>query len=93
VDSIVALTILGLGAALFWLFRRIRLNVPGILVKNDSVWKPVSRGRTQLSPSNSIHVIQVADRVLVVASHSSGCNLLASWDEEGSKEEQRCAHA
>jgi flagellar biogenesis protein FliO len=74
----VALTLGLLGGALWWLRR-----------KGVTQWRPGGANHLEvieskgLGPGHTLHLVRVADRVLALATHGSGCTLLEArpWSE------------
>lgn len=71
-----------LGAALWWL-RRAGLAVPGARARSSLRLAPQRVGRLRLGPHHSLELVKLADVVLVVAVHNSGCSLLRTlnWSQ------------
>lgn len=69
----IAAVFLLLGAALWWL-RRKALASGGANASGRQVAERI--GRLRLGPQHSLELVRLADRVLVVAVHASGCTLL-----------------
>lgn len=70
----VALVLGLLSAAVWWLRRRGFATFEGPGAKRARILE-VMESRT-IGPGQAIHVVRVADRVLVLAAHSAGCTLL-----------------
>jgi flagellar biogenesis protein FliO len=74
----IAITLSLLVVAIWWLRR------------TGSAWRPVRGARAMeviesrgLAPGHTIHLVRVADRVMALATHGSGCTLLEArpWSE------------
>jgi flagellar biogenesis protein FliO len=65
----------GLLAALLWWLRR--AGVVRLVGRRRTTAIEVLESRT-LCPGHNLHLVRVADRVLALATHSSGCTLLES---------------
>ncbi len=90
----VAVALLLLGAALWWL-RRAGLVVAGTLSRGGDRVMAERVGRLRLGPHHSVELVRLADSVLVVAVHNSGCTLLRTmhWSEFAPAETARAAEA
>ena len=75
----IATAFLLLGAAVWWL-RRSGLAVPAGGGRGPSRRIAEKIGRLRLGPQHSLELVRLADRVLVVAVHGSGCTLLETLD-------------
>jgi flagellar biogenesis protein FliO len=47
-------------------------------------------GRTQLTPSASVHLLRVDGRLMLISAHASGCCLLARWQEDSAARGRSC---
>ena len=79
----VVLVLASLVVTLWWLRRRNPVHLGFRIKKNRRRRILESVERLPLSSQHTLHLVRVADRVLVLAVHSSGCSLLESrsWKE------------
>ena len=75
----IATAFLLLGAAVWWL-RRSGFALPAAGGRGGSRRIAERIGRLRLGPQHSLELVRLADRVLVVAVHGSGCTLLQTLD-------------
>jgi flagellar biosynthetic protein FliO len=69
--------VFGLLAAALWALRRRGLvRARGAARANDGSPLMEVVDRLALSPQHSLHLVRLADRLLVVATHSGGCSVL-----------------
>jgi flagellar biosynthetic protein FliO len=72
--------VLGLLAAALWLLRRqglARWRGPRLGRRAAGLMSPIER--LALSPQHSLCLVRIGERALLVAVHSGGCSLLASF--------------
>ena len=77
------LLVLGVLAATLWALRRagaVRWRAPGGARRGSRI-ELVER--VALSPGHALHLVRMADRALLIASHAGGCTLVESvpWQE------------
>ena len=68
--------VLGALGALVWLLKRKGLAGGGVRVKRDVQTQLEVVGRLALTPQHSVHLIRLADRVLLVGLSPGGCSVL-----------------
>lgn len=71
------IAVLGCLGGTAWLIRRGGIGAP------SSKGFLTTTGRIQLTPQHSLHVIQFANRRLLVATHPGGCTVIESASAEG----------
>jgi flagellar biosynthetic protein FliO len=76
--------VFGLLGLAVWLLRRKGLvRLEGTARARKAPRRLAALERLPLSPQHALHLVRVADRVLLIGVHSSGCTLLQSLPRQG----------